>query len=65
MNKRNTSRFYIVVGIIWMISGMINAAVAYMNHLTETPLGKTYIGLTGMCIGLSIIFITMGIRKNK
>jgi len=65
MNKKNTGRFYLIIGIIWIISGIINAANAYMHLLTETPLGITYICLTLLCIFLAILYIYIGIKKKK
>jgi len=65
MNKKNTSRFNFVIGTIWIISAIINAAVAFMHFYTETPLGYTYVGLALLCTFLAIFYISMGIKKRK
>jgi len=65
VNKKNTGRFYIIIGIIWVISAIINAANVYMHFLSEKPLGVVYICLTLLCIFLAIFYITMGIKKKN
>lgn len=65
MNKKYAGHLYFIVGIIWLITGILNTMISINYFSNKTSFGIIYICLAIVCICLAILYISLGINKRK
>ncbi|MBL4936853.1 hypothetical protein JK636_13915 [Clostridium sp. YIM B02515] len=65
MNKKYAGYLFFVSGVMWLIAAILNAVISRNYFINKKPFGSTYICLAIVCIGLSIMSISLGIKKMK
>jgi len=65
MNKKYDGYLYFIIGIIWLIAGIINTLISINPFSNKTSFGITYICIALVYICLAIVYISLGINKRK
>ena len=66
MRKKYKGYLCFIISSIWLITGILNSFTAKAHFSNKTSsLGRTYTGLAGVCIGLAIIYLSLGIKRRK
>lgn len=65
MNKEHARRYYLILGIIWFVTGTINILVSKNYLFAQTSMGVTYICLAGTCMCLAFFYIARGIKNKR